>query len=896
MGDQRGMEGLDRFFNPQSVVVVGATDREGAVGRQVLENLRQASDRRRVYAVNPSKSEVLGDVCYPGVADLPETADLAVLVTPAKTVAGVVEECGQAGIRAVVIIASGFKETGKAGLKREEKLAEISARHGIRIIGPNCMGVIRPSKNLNTTFISRIPKPGRVAFLSQSGALGAGILDWAISKNLGLSAFVSLGSMLDVDFSDLIDYFGRDHETQSIIIYPESIGDARRFMSAARSFARTKPIIVLKPGRFRESARAVSSHTGAIVTDDMYYDAIFKRAGVVRVNEIKDLFNAASILGTTQPPKGPNLAIVSNGGGPAILATDALVSQGGKLAKLSKDSIAAMNEFLPTLWSKANPVDLLEDATVERFAKAVAVAAKDPGVNGILLIYTPQGSAGAAAVAHAVVAEAQKTRKPVLTAFLGESLVAEARRIFNENRIPTYDFPEEAVRTYLYLHQYARNLEMIYEMADETPLETNVPRNHLRTLIKRTLAEGRTLMREEDTVKFLRTYGLRTTRERLAKDVDSAVLAASDIGFPVALKVSSGDITHKSDIGGVILGLNSGTEVRAAYQTVTQRAAEKMPEARIEGVSIHEMVEEYDYELIVGTKKDRIFGPVIMVGQGGVEAEISKDVAVGIPPLNKVLARRMLEQIRVYEALAKGFRNRPPVNLKKLDELLVKVSDMVTDFPEIQEIDINPVAVRGDTATALDARIILDPSAPSGGTPDYSHLMITPYPTRYVHLWRCRDGRQVLLRPVRPEDEKLNREMLEHLSEETLRFRFFYVLKEITHEMLTQMCNIDYDREVAIVAEYEQNGKRRNVGIGRILVEPDGETGEFAVLVADDFQNNGLGLKLTDAIIGVAEDKGLKSIYGILLNDNAKMRGMVERLGFTVERISSGESKLTLEL
>jgi len=617
---------------------------------------------------------------------------------------------------------------------------------------------------------------------------------------------------------------------------------------------------------------------------------------VVRVNEIKELFHAASILSTTQLPKGPNLAIVSNGGGPGILATDTLVSQGGKLAKLSKGSISALGEILPPLWSKANPVDLLEDATVERFEKTIEVVAKDPSVNGILVIYTPQGSADAAAVARVVVAQAKKTRKPVLTAFLGESVVAEARHIFNAEKIPTYDFPEEAVRTYLYLHQYARNLEMIYEMAEESPLEINVPRNHLRTLIKRTLAEGRTLLREEDTVKFLRTYGLRTTRERLAKDVDGAVLAASDIGFPVALKVSSGDIIHKSDVGGVMLGLNSAAEVRAAYETVMRRAVEQLPQARIEGVSVHEMIEEYDYELIIGTKKDPILGPVIIVGQGGVEAEISKDVAVGIPPLNKVLARRMLEQIKIYEALAKGFRNRPPVNLKKLDDLLVKVSDLVTDFPEIQEIDINPVAVRTGTATALDARIILDPDTPAGGPPDYAHLMITPYPTRYIQYWRCHDGRRVLLRPVRPEDEKLNREMLEGLSDETLRFRFFYVLKEITHEMLTQMCNIDYDREIAIIAEYEPSGKRRNVGIGRLLVEPDGETGEFAVLVADDFQDNGLGLKLTDAIIGIAGDKGLKSIYGILLNDNAKMRGMVERLGFTVERVSASESKLTLEL
>jgi acetyltransferase len=890
------MADLKCFFNPARIALIGATDREASISRVILENLMLGADKHEVYPVHHSRTEVLGLKCYAKVGSLPEPADLAIIATPAATVPDLVDECARAGVKGVIIISSGFKEIGDAGQKREQAIANIQKEYDIRIIGPNCMGVIRPSQKLNTTFIKRLPKTGNVAFLSQSGALGAGILDWAIGKNLGLSAFVSLGSMLDVDFSDLIDYFGRDIETSSIIIYPESIGNARKFMSAARSFARTKPIIVLKPGKFLESAQAVKSHTGAIVGEDMHYDAIFRRAGIIRVNEIRDLFQCASILNTIRLPKGPNLAIVSNGGGPAILATDSLLGNKGKLAKLTSETISQLNKLLPPLWSGANPVDLLEDADIERYRKTIEIIVKDPKVNGLLIIYTPQGPIDHLEVAKAIVVEVKKTRKPVIVTFVGESVVTEAREYFYEHKIPCYGFPEEAVRTYLHMYSYARNMEMLYETAEESPLDIGTPRNHLHRCIRHSLQDGLEQLNETDTFKMLRTYGITTTAMQTVTEVEHAVFAANDIGYPVAMKISSPDIVHKTDCGGVMLNINCEAELRDAYREIHENVSRALPKARVKGISIHQMVSDYDYELIIGSKKDPEFGPVIIVGQGGLEAEFFRDVAVGIPPLNHKLARRLYEQTRIYSMLAKGFRNKPPVDLKMLDDILVRVSDMLVDFPEIKELDINPVAVSRDHAVALDARIILDTDYQPGSGTDYSHLVIMPYPSRYVQNWRCRDGTQVLLRPIRPEDEEQEGILLSNLSEESQRFRFFNVLKEITHDMLTKYCNIDYDREIAIVAECNDGGKARNVGVAHLSIEPGSDSGEFAVLVADDFQGRGLGLKLTDVVIGVAEDKGLKSIYGIILNENARMAQMVTRLGFKIERTSASESKITLEL
>jgi len=894
------MEKLKAFFEPSSVALVGASDKQGAVGRILLDNLLLNQGKRQIYPVNPNQDKILDLQCYPNVGSTPEPPELAVIAIPAQAVPDVVEECGKAGVKAIVIISAGFKEAGIEGKAKEKKITSIAAKYGMRIMGPNCLGVIRPSAELNATFINKTCSPGRIAFLSQSGALGSAVLDWAVSRDIGFSAFVSLGSMLDVDFGDLIDYFGEDPQTQSIIIYLESLGgslpNARKFVSAARGFARTKPIIVIKPGKFQESRKAAQSHTGAMVGEDLYYEAAFARAGVVRVEEIEDLFNCASILNAAQLPKGPNLAIITNAGGPAVLATDALISRGGKLAPLGEETISALNNFLPHYWSKSNPIDILGDADPQRYVKTVKAAINDPGVNGVVIIYTPQGAAKPIQIARAIIKHAKNSDKPVLIAMMGNEEVAKARQLFHENRIPAYDFPEEAVKTYLYMYQYARNLEMLYETPEDLPLELGTPKNYLKILARKSIRAGQALLSEEDSKKFLDTYGIPATTPHPASDAEEAVRVASRIGYPVVMKVSSPDISHKSDVGGVMLNISSDEEVKAAFDQIIENAKKHRPEAKVDGVSLQKMEANYDYELIIGSKKNLVLGSVIMFGLGGTEAEFYNDVAVGLPPLNQVLARRLVEQTRTYKLLSEGFRTKPPVDMLLMDEILVRVSNLIVDFPEIKELDINPLVISGSAAVALDARIVLDEEVVLKGMEKHSHLIISPYPTRYTQSWKLRDGRSVLLRPIRPEDEPLERELLANLSPESSRFRFFHVLKDISHEILSRFCNIDYDREMAIIAEYTADGKRRNVGVGRLMIEPGGESGEFAVVIADDFQDVGLGEKLIDLLIGIAQEKGLKSIYGIVLNDNKKMLGLAKKLGFVVEGYSPGDTKVILEL
>jgi len=894
------MEKIKAFFEPRSIALVGATEREGTVGRTVLDNLVIAKDKRKVFPVNPNREKILDLKCYPSLSAIPETPELVVIVTQAKTVPGIIEECGKMGVKAVVIISAGFKEIGEEGKEREEKIINLGRKYGMRIIGPNCLGVIKPGAQLNATFATKMSRPGHIAFLSQSGALGTAVLDWAVSREIGFSAFVSLGSMLDVDFGDLIDYFGEDPDTRSIIIYLESFGDslkhARKFMSAARGFARTKPIIVMKPGKFKESARAAKSHTGAMVGEDSYYEAAFDRAGVVRVEEIEDLFNCASILNTAVLPKEPNLAIITNAGGPAILATDALMSRGGKLAELGEETVKALDGFLPPYWSKGNPIDILGDADAERFAQTIETVLKDTGVNGAVIIYTPQGTATPGEVARAVIKCAKKANKPIVTAMMGTEEVAEGRQLFYENNVPTYEFPEEAIKTYLYMYHYARNLGSLYETPEDLPMNMGAPKNYLKILTRNALKAKKALLSEEDAKKLLTTYGIAATTPHFAPNADKAAIIASNIGYPVVMKIASPDITHKSDVGGVRLNLSSADAVKKAFGEMVAKVRKQTPKAKIDGVTIQEMMPDYDYELIIGSKKDSILGPVIMFGLGGTEAEFFKDIAVGIPPLNQVLARRVLERTKTYQMLSQGFRARPPVNLRLLDEALVRVANLIVDFPEIKELDINPLVVSGDCAVALDARIVLDDTVLRKESEEYAHLIISPYPTRYIQPWRCYDGRQVVLRPIRPEDEPLERELISGLSSESSRFRFFYIIKEITHEMLSRFCNIDYDREMAIIAEYNADGKRRNVGVGRLIIEPGGEAGEFAIVVADDFQGNGLGIKLLDSLIGIAQDKGLQRIYGIVLNDNTKMLGLTKKLGFSAKRLSAEESQVTLVL
>lgn len=885
------MGGLDKIFSPRTIAVIGASEQQGSVGRAIMENLL-AQKTASIFPVNPKRKTILGIDACTRIADVPATVDLAVIATPAYSVPDMVEVCGEAGVGGIIIISAGFREAGEKGQALEDKIREIRKRYGMRIVGPNCLGVIRPITGLNASFLNVRPEAGRIAFISQSGALGSAILDWAMYARVGFSLFASLGSMIDIDFGDLIDFLGDDPETKSIMLYMEGVGNAKKFISAAKGFARNKPIIVLKPGRFAESAKAAVSHTGSMAGEDQTYDAAFKRVGVVRVRDIADLFNVAEVLHAKQLPKRPEIAIVTNAGGAGVIATDRLMELGGRLAQLTDDSIGALNDHLPAYWSKANPVDILGDADIGRYEKAVTTCLDDPGVGGVITIYTPQGAAQPEDLAGRFTAIADRSHKPFITVWMGGGQVEEARRITLQHNIPTYETPEEAVKTYLYMYRYGRNLQLLYETPETLPVDQAPPKHNLKAFIAEFRKEGRVLLTEKESKRFLTNYGIPTVRPYLTKGTAEAISAAQMVGYPVVLKIVSPDIPHKSNVGGVVTGIASDRELRTEYGRMIKRVQKKAPEATLAGISVQKMIEHVDYELILGMKKDKDFGSVILFGMGGIGVEMFQDFSIGLPPLNQTLARRMMEETKVFRMI-QGYRGRPPADMKQLEQILVSFSNLIIDFPEIAEIDINPLAISEGKAHALDARIVLEKEAVEY-TGAYPHLVIAPYPTQYVIPWRLTDGTEVLLRPIRPEDEPLEHEMLSTLSEETLRGRFFQVLKKITHEMLIRYCNIDYDREMAIVAELRTGEKRRIIGIGRLIIEPDFRSSEFAVVVHDDFQGKGLGYKLVDMLIGVAQDKGLAEVTGTVLTDNTSMLRVCETLGFRTTHQPEGVSKVRL--
>ncbi len=876
------MASIEKMLNPKTVAVIGASESEGSIGQSLTKNLLLGRDHRKIYPVNVNREMVMGLKCYPSVSKIPEHVDLAVIATPARTVPSIVSECAKAGVDGAVIVSAGFREVGTAGAKLEDEIKQIQSAHDIRILGPNCVGVARPQIALNVTFLRDNPQPGQIAFISQSGALGSAIVNWAVSTGIGFSIFASLGSTLDIDYGDMIDYLGEDPNTKSIIVYMEGVGNAKKFMSSARGFARTKPIIVIKAGRNAAGAKAASSHTGALAGDFAVYEAAFKRAGVVMVDEIGDLFNCATVLDSRFLPAGPNLAIVTNAGGPAVLAADSVVTHGGQLAQLSDESMKILNGALPPYWSRGNPLDILGDSDVSRYELAVKTCIADPNVDGLLVIYTPQGTTQPTQLAEAVTKIAADRRKPMLTVWMGESSVREAREIFHRNDIPTYSTPEEAVKTYAYMYQYRRNLDQLYQTPQELRVDFSPPKSHLKLMIRKA-AKTRKALTQPEVDRFLDAYGIPRAKGSISKSADQAAMIALDIGFPVALKISSEDILHKTDIGGVVTGLSSAQAVKDAYKAIIERAHKAKPEAKVDGVYVQEMASAIDYELILGSKKDRDFGSVILFGMGGTAVELINDVSIGLAPLNQILAHRVMEETKIYRALTKGLRNKKAIDLQPLEEIMVRFSNLIVDFPEIAEMDINPLIANNGKFIALDARMIIDPSALSRAEA-YPHLVITPYPSKYVVPWRLKDGTEVTLRPIKPEDEPIELEFIRGLSTETSRFRFFQIIKDLPHDALVRFCNIDYDREMAIIAEAREGNRTVEIGVSRLILEPNKKRGEFAVVVADKHQRKGLGIKLVDMLIDFAKEKGIETIYGTVMAENIGMIRLCEKLGFSTRR------------
>ena len=900
------MGNLNSIFNPGSIVLIGASDKEGSVGRIIFTNLLRAKGRK-IFPINPHKKTLLGLECFKDISSISDHIDLAVIATPAKEVPELVEECGRAGIGGAVIISAGFKEAGEEGKLLEQRITAARKKYGMRILGPNCLGFIRPNAGLNSTFLKMKPPSGNIAFISQSGALGSAILDWAVDKHVGFSMFASLGSMIDVDFGDLIDFLGDDGDTRSILLYMEGIGNAKKFMSAARSFAMHKPIIILKPGRFTESAKAAQSHTGAMAGDDAIYEAAFKRAGAVRVKEIADLFDAAEILDSRKLPTGPRLAIVTAAGGPGVMATDALLDNGGQLATLSDLTIKDLNLALPPFWSKGNPIDVLGDADADRYGKAIRICMDDGGIDGILVIYVPTDTAPSDEVARAVIENAKDTSKPVIAAWIGGKKVLNAMETLAQHNVPNYGTPEEAAKAYLYMYWYKKNLELLYETPAELPVQETPQMDsrelfkmilgekaRLKALIQKVMAEGRTFLNEDESKAFLAAYHIPTTIPSTAHNEEEALAIAGKIGFPVVIKIVSPDITHKTDVGGVAVGIRSEEQLKQAYKRMMATVKGRAPKAMIEGISVQKMIEEIDYEVILGSKKDKDFGSVILFGMGGITAELIEDFSIGFPPLNRTLAKRLMEETRAYK-LVQGWRGKTKVNLDELETILVLFSYLVVGFPEIAEIDINPLAVSKGEVCAIDARIILDGDYQESASP-YPHLVISPYPISLVMQSKLSDGTDIVIRPIMPEDEPLEREFLATLSDESRRTRFLSAFKNISHEWLVMFCNIDYDRHIAMVAEMTEKGERKIIGVVRLILDSDLKSGEVAALVHDRFQRKGLGQRLMERVVEIARRKGLHEIHGEVLTDNHKMLGLCKKLGFITKLLPGGITRITLPL
>ncbi|KAB2660744.1 MAG: bifunctional acetate--CoA ligase family protein/GNAT family N-acetyltransferase [Verrucomicrobia bacterium] len=885
------LSSIDALFSPRSIVVIGGTERPGSVGRALMDNL--AVFPGPVFVVNPKRATVMGRTAVPSIARLPQPADLAVIATPAAGVPEVLRECGVAGIRAAIVISAGFKEAGPAGQALEAEAVAVARAAGIRLVGPNCLGVMSPHRGFNATFAAGIARPGHVAFLSQSGALCTAILDWSFREQVGFSAFVSVGSMADVGWGDLLDYFAEDPNTRSIVCYMESVGDARAFLSAARAVTWSKPVIVIKVGRTAQAARAAASHTGALTGSDDVLDAAFQRVGVVRVDTIGELFNLAEVLGKQPRPAGPRLAIVTNAGGPGALSTDLLVRSGGELAELGESSRLALDALLPSHWSHANPVDILGDADAERYAAAVDIVARDPGNDGTLVILTPQHMTDARATAARIAPLGQAHGKPLLTAWMGGPAVESGRVLLNEAGIPTYDYPDTAARAFALMWRYTENLRVLYETPPSTRhADRRDAVMRVDALLDGVLARGRTLLTEAEAKEVLAAYDIPVVPTLPASTVEEAVAQAARLGFPVVLKLWSETVTHKTDVGGVRLNLADPDAVVHAFDAIREGVAAK-PGAFL-GVTVQPMVRCQGHELILGSSVDPQFGPVLLFGAGGQWVEIFRDRALELPPLNASLARRLRERTRIAAAL-RGARGQAGVDLAALDGLLVRFGDLVVNHPRIAEIDINPLLAGPDGLVALDGRVVLHPASVADAA--LPRPAIRPYPAEYRGEFATLDGQVVEVRPIRPEDEPAMVKFHAGLSERSVYLRYFsaFPLAERTeHRRLARICFADYDREIALVAIAPDGGL---AAVARLIRFGTAGEAEFGLLVADAWQGRGIGRELLLRLVHIARVEKCSRVSGLVLSENRGMLDLCRRQGWAIHpRRGEAACEVVIEL
>jgi acetyltransferase len=884
------------LFEPDAVAIIGASEQKGSVGAVLIGNMRAAGYRGSLYAVNPKYREVSGMPCFPAIGAVPGRVDLAVVATPAATVPGVIEQCGAAGVRAAVVISAGFSESGPPGAKLERALLENARRHRLRVLGPNCLGIVRPGIGLNATFAHGHAAPGSLGLISQSGAVCTAMLDWAAAHEVGFSSVVSLGGSTDVDFGELVDYLVNDPKTAHILLYIEGVRDARRFMSALRAAARVKPVILMKVGRHPAGSRAAVSHTGAMVGADDVFDAAVRRAGVVRVRTLGQLVAAAQALSANVRPRGDRLAVITNGGGPGVMAADRASDLGIPLAELSGATLEALKQQLPPNWSQGNPVDLIGDATSERYRGALTACLADPGVDGVLVILAPQAITAPMEVARAVIECAKTSDKPLLGCWMGEEQVAKARKHLAAHGIPAFSAPEPAIDMFSHVSAFHRNQKLLLQTPGPLSHHTQPDVAGARLVIDSALAERRTVLSEMESKAVLAAFHVPIAKTVRVQTAAEAMLVAQQTGFPVVMKIDSPDITHKSDVGGVRLNIANAQAAQDAFRDMTGSLKRLRPDARLSGVIVEPMVARSNgRELLVGVVHDRIFGPAITFGTGGTTVEVHADRAVALPPLNGMLIEELVRGTRASRLLG-AFRNMPAANREALETVLLRVSEMVCELPAIREMDINPLLVDETGAIALDARIVV--AHPATALPRYGHMAIHPYPAHLVSEWTAPNGMRVTVRPIRPEDAEIEREFVKQLSPEAKYFRFMSTIRELSPQMLARFTQIDYDREMALIAATARDGREEEVGVTRYITNPDGASCEFAIVVDDEWQAHGLGRHLMTQLIEIARARGLTTMSGDILTTNQPMLALASSLGFVIGEVpgEAGLKRATLAL
>jgi len=883
---------LERMFHPKSVAIVGAGEKEGSVGFAIMKNLIHGEYPGDIYPVNPNYESIWERPAFATLLDINTTIDLVVIAVPINIVPKIIKECVRSGAGGSVIISAGGKETGAKGKELETVIRQEAKDSDLRIIGPNCLGIINSRSKLNAGLACHMPLSGKMAFISQSGAICTAICDLSIREQIGFSYFVSLGSMLDVDFGDLIDYLGGDPHVSSILMYVENFVRCRNFMSAARAVSRVKPIIALKAGRSRAGALAAAYHTGALSGEDAVYDAAFKRAGIVRVKTFEELFDCAELVAKQPRASGSELAIISNAGGPCVMALDALSDYGMEPATLRRETINKLDEILPGYWSHSNPVDISDDASPDHYQKAVEICLNASEVNGLLIMLAPQVMVDPAEVAKRVTGIIKSRRFPVITSWIGGPDVGKGREIFNQAGVPTFDTPERAVRAFMNLYNYSRNNEMLQEIPSKLPRKLEFNHEKAQTLIQEGLSRENPVLTELEANELLSAYGIPVNEKKIACSEEEAVKYSQEMGFPVVIKICSRDILNKAEVDGIKLNLINEHEVKNAYSQIMANVRSYNPKAIIEGVTIQPMLSHIDYELVLGSKMDHDFGPVIYFGVGGIMTEVIEDLSFALPPLNRLLARRLMEETKVFHLL-KGYKNHPYANLMLLEEIFIRLAQLVTDFAQIEELHINPLIVSGNEGWAEDAQVLLKPSLLSAPL----HLVISPYPNEYEVHNVIKEQIKIFIRPIRPEDAPLLQGLFKSLSPRSVYLRFFSTMKSLSHDMLARLTQIDYDREIALVAFSGLEPDEKMLGVARIMIERNQKQAEFSIITGDPWQGKGIGAELLKRCLLIAKERNVETVWGIVLAENTQMLKLGKKLGFIIERIPGmNEYELKIDL